>query len=54
MPTAQHAFEREHFKGATHRATEDDFLNAIRSTRPSLTQEILRAFELDVEQFARY
>ena len=51
---AQHAFEREHFRGATHRATEADFLNAIRSTRPSLTQEILRAFEQDVEQFARY
>ena len=51
---AQHAFEREHFEGATHRATEDDFLSSIRSTRPSLTQEILRAFEQDVERFARY
>ena len=51
---AQHAFEREHFDGATHRATEDEFLTAIRSTRPSLTEEILRAFEQDVEQFARY
>jgi SpoVK/Ycf46/Vps4 family AAA+-type ATPase len=51
---AQHAFEREHFEGATHRATEDDFLTAIRSTRPTLTQEILRAFEQDVENFARY
>ena len=51
---AQHAFEREHFEGATHRATEDDFLSSIRSTRPSLTQEILRAFEQDVEKFARY
>jgi transitional endoplasmic reticulum ATPase len=51
---AQHAFEREHFEGATHRATENDFLTAIGSTRPSLTEEILRAFEQDVEQFARY
>ena len=51
---AQHAFEREHFQGATHRATEEDFLASIRSTRPSLTQEILRAFEQDVERFARY
>ena len=51
---AQHAFEREHFQGATHRATEEDFLTSIRSTRPSLTQEILRGFEQDVESFARY
>ena len=51
---AQHAFEREHFQGATHRATEEDFLTSIRSTRPSLTEEILRAFEQDVERFARY
>jgi transitional endoplasmic reticulum ATPase len=51
---AQQAFEREHFDGATHRATEDDFLTAIRSTRPSLSEEILRAFQQDVEQFARY
>lgn len=51
---AQHAFEREHFEDATHRATEDDFLTSIRSTRPSLSQEILRAFEQDVEKFARY
>ena len=51
---AQHAFEREHFGGTTQRATEDDFLSAIRSTRPSLTGEILRGFEHDVEQFARY
>jgi transitional endoplasmic reticulum ATPase len=51
---AQHAFEREHFEGASHRAVEDDFLSAIHSTRPSLTPDILRAFEQDVEQFARY
>ena len=51
---AQDAFEREHFEGTTHRATEDDFLSAIRSTRPSLTQEVLRSFEQDVERFARY
>ena len=51
---AQRAFEREHFEGATYRATEDDFLIAIRSTRPSLTQEILQTFEQDVEHFARY
>jgi AAA+ superfamily predicted ATPase/N-acetylglutamate synthase-like GNAT family acetyltransferase len=51
---AQRAFEREHFDRATHRATEDDFLTAIQSTRPSLSEEILRAFQQDVEQFARY
>jgi transitional endoplasmic reticulum ATPase len=51
---AQRAFEREHFDRATHRATEKDFLTAIRSTRPSLSEEILRAFQQDVEQFARY
>jgi transitional endoplasmic reticulum ATPase len=51
---AQRAFEREHFDGTTQRATEEDFLTAIRSTRPSLTREILKGFEQDVEQFARY
>jgi transitional endoplasmic reticulum ATPase len=51
---AQHAFEREYFEGATHRATEEDFLAAIQSTRPSLSVEILRAFEDDVGRFARY
>jgi SpoVK/Ycf46/Vps4 family AAA+-type ATPase len=51
---AQGAFEREHFEGATHRATEQDFLTAIRSTRPSLTEKVLRSFEQDVDQFARY
>jgi transitional endoplasmic reticulum ATPase len=51
---AQHAFEREHFEGATHRATQDDLLAAIRQTRPSLSEEILDAFAEDVEQFARY
>jgi AAA+ superfamily predicted ATPase len=51
---AQRAFEREHFEGVAHRATEDDFLTAIRSTRPSLTEDVLRSFEQDVERFARY
>jgi transitional endoplasmic reticulum ATPase len=51
---AQHAFEREHFESATHRATQDDLLAAIRSTRPSLSEEILNAFDEDVERFARY
>jgi transitional endoplasmic reticulum ATPase len=51
---AQHAFEREHFEGTTHRATQQDFLTAIADTRPSLSQEILEAFDADVERFARY
>jgi AAA+ superfamily predicted ATPase len=51
---AQHAFEREHFDGTAQRATEADFLAAIRGTRPSLTREILQGFERDVDQFARY
>jgi AAA+ superfamily predicted ATPase len=51
---AQRAFEREHFDGTTQRATEHDFLSAISSTRPSLTRDILRGFDQDVEQFARY
>jgi transitional endoplasmic reticulum ATPase len=51
---AQHAFEREHFEGTAHRATQDDFLAAIHSTRPSLSEEILEAFGEDVARFARY
>lgn len=51
---AQHAFEREHFEGSPHRATLEEFLAAIRSTRPSLTKKILDAFAEDVELFARY
>ena len=51
---AQGAFEREHFEGTTHRATDDDFLVAIDSTRPSLSKEILDSFAEDVERYARY
>ncbi len=51
---AQHAFEREHFEGRAHRATENDFLAAIDATRPSLSDEILAGFDEDVERFARY
>ncbi|MBV9803086.1 MAG: ATP-binding protein [Solirubrobacterales bacterium] len=51
---AQRAFEREHFEGTAHRATDEDFLAAIRSTRPSLSKEILDSFGADVERYARY
>ncbi len=51
---AQRAFEREHFEGSSHRAIQQDFLEAIASTRPSLSQEILDWFRDDVAQYARY
>jgi transitional endoplasmic reticulum ATPase len=51
---AQRAFEREHFEGTNHRATDNDFLVAIHSTRPSLSKEILDLFAEDVERYARY
>lgn len=51
---AQRAFEREHFEGSSHRATQQDFLEAIASTRPSLSHEILSSFRDDVQQYARY
>jgi hypothetical protein len=51
---AQQAFEREHFEGIGHRATTDDFLDAIRGTRPSLSQDILDSFSEDVDRYARY
>jgi transitional endoplasmic reticulum ATPase len=51
---AQRAFEREHFERAGPRATTDDFLLAIRQTRPSLAREMVDEFERDREQFARY
>lgn len=51
---AQSAFEREYFNGSGRRADTDDFLAAIRDTRPTLTDEMVAAFEEDVEQFARY
>jgi SpoVK/Ycf46/Vps4 family AAA+-type ATPase len=50
---AQIAFEREHFEGTVNRATTDDFLAAIRATKPSLTPEIVADFEDDTKRFAR-
>src|SRR4051794_9059555 len=51
---AQRAFEREHFERQGPRATTDDFLVAIRQTRPTLAREIVDGFEADKTQFARY
>jgi hypothetical protein len=51
---AQRAFERQHFEGVADRASTEDFLGAIGDTRPTLTEEMVRAFEEDAGQFARY
>ncbi len=51
---AQRAFEREHFEGVAHRASQEDFVEAIHNTRPSLSAEILDSFKEDVELYARY
>jgi transitional endoplasmic reticulum ATPase len=51
---AHRAFEREHFEGSSHRAIQQDFMEAIASTRPSLSQEILISFRDDVQHYARY
>jgi SpoVK/Ycf46/Vps4 family AAA+-type ATPase len=50
---AQLAFEREHFGKTGSRATTEDFLAAIRATKPSLTPEIVAEFEEDTKRFAR-
>jgi transitional endoplasmic reticulum ATPase len=51
---AQSAFEREVFGGSGVKAATDDFLDAIRQTRPTLSKEMIEVFEGDVERFARY
>jgi transitional endoplasmic reticulum ATPase len=51
---AQAAFEREHFEGQPSRAGTQDFLDAIRATRPSLTRATLMEFEEDAERYARH
>jgi transitional endoplasmic reticulum ATPase len=51
---AQRAFEQEHFEGSRERATTEDFLAAIRETKPTLSKELIASFEKDVERFSRY
>jgi transitional endoplasmic reticulum ATPase len=51
---AQRAFEQEHFEGSRERATSEDFLAAIRETKPTLSEDVIAAFERDVERFSRY
>lgn len=51
---AQRAFEREHFEGARHRARTEDFTRAIKQVRPTLTSEMLEAFDAARRSHARY
>ena len=51
---AQRAFEREHFEGPGKRALFEDFLEAISRTRPTLSADLVDAFRVDTELFARY
>lgn len=51
---AHKAFEREHFEGARHRATTEDFLDAIEATRPSLSEEMVENFEREARRYTRY
>lgn len=51
---AQRAFEREHFDSGRTRATTQDFLTAIDQSRPTLSEEMVEAFDQDTERYARY
>ncbi len=48
------AFEREHFQGPGKRAVMDDFLRAMKETRPTLSAELVQEFNTDTENFACY
>lgn len=50
---AQFAFEGEYFGQSERRAGTDQFLTAIRQTRPTLTDRMVAAFDRDVEAYAR-
>lgn len=51
---AQKAFEREHFEEQGRRAATADFLEAIRETTPTLTEEMVQDFREDARRFTRY
>ena len=51
---AQFAFERAAFGDAEGSAGVDDFLRAISEVRPTLFRGIVREFEEDIEDFARF
>lgn len=50
---AQRAFEREHFEESSGRATTQEFLFAIKRTRPSLTEDAIEVFQKETKKFAR-
>jgi transitional endoplasmic reticulum ATPase len=51
---AQLAFEAEYAGDGDRRAGTDQFLAAIRQTRPTVTDEMVAVFERDVDRFARF
>ena len=51
---SQVAFERELVRGEDYRLTTDIFLELLPKVRPSLTEEIIKEFELDCIEFTRY
>jgi SpoVK/Ycf46/Vps4 family AAA+-type ATPase len=50
---AQAAFEREVIHRRGEPATTQDYLDAIRAVRPTLTDAMIREFQEDTEQFTR-
>jgi GNAT superfamily N-acetyltransferase len=50
---AQAAFERAHATGADSPASPEDFRAAVAATRPTLTREMVREFEEDIDRYAR-
>lgn len=51
---AQFAFERAVFGDAGANANTEDFLQAISEVRPTLSRGMVREFEEDIEDFARF
>jgi SpoVK/Ycf46/Vps4 family AAA+-type ATPase len=51
--TAQLVFERAVFNEAQERATTEDVLRGIAETRPTLTPELIQAFEEDIADHGR-
>ena len=51
---SQVAFERELVRGEDYRLTTDIFLELLPKVRPSLSEEIIKEFELDCIDYTRY
>jgi SpoVK/Ycf46/Vps4 family AAA+-type ATPase len=51
---AQLAFERALYEDPAHTAGTEDFLHAIREVRPTLDRGMIRQFQEDIEEYARY